>query len=270
MSARLGEVREPTHAALTKVVADAARLATAVLVAAVSASAALGSTAFAQEASRRREGARPIGEWSDEPVFNPSPEHFTIELRGGAYRPELGPSFAASFGGDLGPLIAIELDYHLVRVPYVGPLQIGARVGWVEWNGAATSSSGTSNVGGTGLSLVPITVLASLRIDALAHYLDFPLVLTPKLGLDFGYFQTGTSGFTQAEGWSVGLDWGAQLALQLDFLDRRSARRLDEEWGLNHAEIFFEIFGSTMGSFSSRQLPLGSPLTWTAGLGFTF
>jgi hypothetical protein len=230
---------------------------------------AMASTVSAQE-TRRTEGARPIGEWSDEPVFVPSPENFTLELRAGTYRPDLGPSFAASFGGDLGPLLAVELDYHLFRIPYVGPFAVGARIGWVEWNGAASSTGGTANVGGTGMSLVPITVLAALRIDGLARHVSLPLVLTPKLGLDFGYFQTGTSGFTQAEGWTVGLSWGAQVALELDFLEPRAARRLDEEWGINHSVVFFELFGSTMGSFSDRQLPLGSSLAWAAGLGFTF
>lgn len=210
-----------------------------------------------------------VGEWSTEPLFVPSPEYFTLELRAGTYRPDMGPAFERSFHGDLGPLLAVELDYHLVRIPYVGLLQIGARIGWVEWDGSARSTTAT-NVGKTGMSLVPLTVLASARIDALAYYLDFPLIFTPKIGLDFGYYQTGTSGITQAEGWSVGLSWGLQLALELDFLDRRSARRLDEEWGINHSEIFFELLGSTMGSFSDRQLPLGTGLTWAAGLGFTF
>lgn len=229
------------------------------------------ASASAQDVSQpARRGARPIGEWSDEPIFVPSPENFTVELRGGVYRPDLGPSFESAFGGDLGPLLAIELDYHLYRIPYIGPIQIGARVGWVEWNGAARTTSSATNVGNTGMSLVPLTVLASVRIDGLARHASFPLIFTPKIGLDFGYFQTGTSGVTQAEGWTIGLDWGAQVALELDFLDRRSARRLDEEWGLNHSEIFFELFGSTMGSFSDRQLPLGTAITWAAGLGFTF
>ncbi|GAB4214418.1 MAG: hypothetical protein OHK0013_39070 [Sandaracinaceae bacterium] len=228
----------------------------------------LSSSASAQEGDRRV-GTRPIGEWSDEPIFVPSPENFTLELRVGAYRPDLGAAFAESFGGDLGPLLAVELDYHLFRIPYVGPFAVGARIGWVEWNGAASTSSG-ANVGGTGMSLVPVTVLAALRVDGLARHLSLPLVLTPKLGLDLGYFQTGTSGVTQADGWSVGLSWGAQVALELDFLEPRAARRLDEEWGINHSEVFFELFGSTMGSFSDRQLPLGSSLAWAAGLGFTF
>jgi hypothetical protein len=244
----------------------AARLAAAATVVALGTPASL---AAAQETAQR-EGARPIGEWSDEPIFMPSPENFTLELRVGAYRPDLGAAFSSTFGGDLGPLLAVELDYHLYRIPYIGPLQIGARIGWAEWNGAATTTGSTENVGGTGMSMVPMTVLASLRIDGLARNVSLPLILTPKLGLDFAYFQTGTSGFTQADGWSVGLSWGAQVALELDFLEMRAARRLDEEWGINHSELFFELFGSTMGSFSDRQLPLGTSLAWAAGLGFTF
>lgn len=230
----------------------------------------LASASARAQSSGEPSGARPLGEWSDEPIFVPSPEHFTLELRVGAYRPDLGAAFASSFGGDLGPLLAVELAYHLVPIPYVGPIVLGARVGWIEWNGAARTAEGSGNVGGTGMSLVPISALAGLRIDGIARHLSFPLVLTPKLGLDFGYFQTGTGGFTQAEGWSVGLLWGAQLALELDFLEPRSARQLDEEWGINHSMIFFEFFGSTMGSFSDRHLPLGTGLAWAAGLGLTF
>jgi len=229
-----------------------------------------GPTLAQETGSQQRPGARPLGEWSDEPIFVPSPENFTLELRAGAYQPDLGASFAESFGGDLGPLIAIELAYHVFQIPYIGPITIGARAGWVEWNGAATTSSGAANVGGTGLSLVPFAVLAGLRIDGLARHLHLPLILTPKFGLDAGYFQTGTSGYTQAEGWTVGLTWSAQAALELDFLEPRSARQLDEEWGINHSMIFFELFGSTMGMFSDRHLPLGSSLAWAAGLGFTF
>jgi len=215
-------------------------------------------------------GRSPIGEWSSEPEFVASPESFTLELRGGAYRPSLGGAFESSFGGDLGPLVAVEIDYHLLRIPYLGPLLIGARIGWVEWSGQARAADGNAGVGSTGMSLIPITALVGWRIDGLARHLHFPLIFTPKFGLDMGFYQTGTSGVTQQEGWSVGLSYGGQVALELDFLDVRSARRLDEEWGINHTEVFFELFGSTMGSFSDRQIPLGTGLAWAAGLGFNF
>ncbi|MCX7807655.1 MAG: MXAN_2562 family outer membrane beta-barrel protein, partial [Deltaproteobacteria bacterium] len=188
----------------------------------------------------------PIANWSDVPVFQPSSEGFTIELRMGAYRPELGESFRSSFGGDLGPMLALELDAHLFRIPYVGPFQGGGRVSWAEWTGPARSSASSNVSGNTGMSLLLFTALLSLRVDGMARHLGFPLVLTPKLGLDCGYFQTGTSGALQADGWSFGIAWGAQIAVELDFLERRAARRLDEEWGLNHSEVFFELYGSCL------------------------
>lgn len=206
-------------------------------------------------------------EWEGVPAFVPSPELFTLELRLGAYQANLGAS-AAAFRGDLGPLLELELDVHVFRVPYIGPLAIGGHLGWVEWTGPATAASGT-NVGETGLSVVPMGLVAVWRIDGLARELSIPFVVTPKIGLDFGYWQTGTTGTTDADGWSVGLRWAVQAALELDFLEPRAARRVDQEWGINHTVIFFEFFGSTMGTLGSG-LPVGSDLAWVAGLGITF
>lgn len=205
------------------------------------------------------------------PIYTPSPEGFTFELALGSYRPDLGAAFNNSFGGDLGPYLHAELDVHIVRIPYVGPLAVGGSFGWAEWDGPATAATGDgTNVGSTGLSLVNFNLLLVLRIDVLARRLDVPLVLTGKIGPDFGYWQTGAGGTTQADGWSIGLRWAAQAALELDFLEPRAARRLDDEWGINHSLIFFELFGSTMGQWSDDQLPMGTGLAWVAGLGFTF
>lgn len=205
-------------------------------------------------------------EWEGVPEFVASDERFTFELRLGAYQGNLGPA-AAAFNGDLGPLLELELDVHLVRIPYIGPLAIGGHFGWVEWTGPATASGG-SNVGDTGMSVLPMGLVAAWRIDGLARELSVPFVVTPKIGVDFGYWRTGTAGTSDAEGWSIGLRWAVQFALELDFLEPRAARRVDQEWGINHTVIFCELFGSTMGGGSF--LPVGSDLAWVAGLGLTF
>ncbi len=208
-------------------------------------------------------------EWSSMPEYTPSSENFTFELRLGTYQPDLGAASSA-FQGDLGPMLGLGLDIHAVRIPYIGPLAFGVAFAWGEWTGPASAVGSSVNVGATGLSLVPITGMLVLRIDVLARQLNVPFIITPKLGLDLGYWQTGTSSGTQADGWSVGVHWAAQIALELDFLDPRAARRLDNAWGINHSVLFFELYGSTMGSFSDRMLPVGTPITWAAGLGFTF
>lgn len=262
-SVALGEVPRPVSRRLVVLGA----LVTALVATAIAAT----PRASAQDAARE-EGSVVGSDYAVDPLFEPTPEQFTAELRMGAYRPDLGDAFQASFGGDLGPLLGAELDVHVWRIPYVGPIAVGASFGWAEWNGAATvvmGSAGT-NVGETGLSLVNFNLLLVLRADVLARSLDFPLILTGKVGPDFGYWQTGTAGRTDADGWSVGLRWAAQVALELDFLEPRAARRLDDEWGINHSEIFFELYGSTMGQWSSDMLPMGTGLAWVAGLGFTF
>lgn len=208
-------------------------------------------------------------EWSTTPQYHPSSENFTLEIRVGTYQPDLGASVAA-FNGDLGPMVGAELDVHAVRIPYFGVFAIGGAFGWAEWSGPATAVGSTAQVGNTGLSLLLMSVVAALRIDALAHYVNIPLILTPKIGIDGGYWQTGGAGGAAVSGFTVGLHWGAQIALELDFLDPRAAHRLDNAWGINHSELFIEIYGADIGPFSNHMLPLGTPITWCAGLGFTF
>jgi hypothetical protein len=226
-------------------------------------------TAEAQQRITRFDTPAYGTEWSTTPQYQPSSENWTVEIRVGTYQPEVG-SASGVFRGDLGPLVGAEIDYQAFRIPYLGPIQFGLAFGWGEWTGPATATGSTANVGDTGLSLVMFTGLASWRIDGLARNLNIPLVLTPKIGVDFGYWQTGVTGRTQADGWSIGLHWGAQVALELDFLDPRAAHRLDNAWGINHSEIFFEVYGAELGPFSSHMLPVGASITWAAGLGFTF
>lgn len=227
------------------------------------------SLASAQQDAAHEDGQLVGSTYAVDPLYVPSPEGFTFELRVGTYQPALGAAFDTTFRGDLGPMIGAELDVHVWRIPYVGPLAIGGSFGWAEWDGPARSTTG-ANAGSTGLSLVNFNALLVLRVDVLAREVDIPLVLTGKLGPDFGYWETGAGGSTQATGWSIGLRWAAQIALELDFLEPRAARRLDDEWGINHSHIFFELFGSTMGQWSDAQLPMGTDLAWAAGLGLTF
>ena len=228
------------------------------------------SLASAQEDAALEDGGIVGSTYAVDPIYVPSPEAFTLELRVGTYEPALGDAFARTFRGDLGPMIGAELDVHVWRIPYIGPLAIGGSFGWAEWDGPAPAMGTGTNAGSTGLSLVNFNLLLVLRVDVLARELDVPLVLSGKIGPDFGYWETGAGGATQATGWSVGLGGAAKAGRELDFLAPRGGRRLDDEWGINHSYIFFELFGSTMGQWSDSMLPVGTDLAWAAGLGFTF
>ncbi len=210
-----------------------------------------------------------VDEWTAVEEFHPSAEHFGLELRVGSYTPlNLGTTWTDAFGGDLGPMLGAELDYYPVRIRYLGMIGGGAGIGWSEWSGTAPAIPPSLQGEPESFMTMPIYIVAVLRFDTLARELGFPLVITPKVGLDIVYWTTGTAAMSQ-NGWSVGPRFAGKVSLELDFLEPRAARQLDEEWGVNHSEVFFEPWYSMAGSLIGSQLNV-SGWGWVAGLGFTF
>ncbi|MFW5921461.1 MAG: MXAN_2562 family outer membrane beta-barrel protein, partial [Polyangiales bacterium] len=201
-----------------------------------------------------------------------SPEYVVWELfRLGPYTPK-EPSEFDGFSGDRGPMLTTEVDFIIWRIPYVGPIAAGARFGWARYKGPAVDASGMNTGEKTKLNIFPFSALAVLRIDVLARELDVPILLTGKVGLDVIPWKSKTGGSSVDpfgdDAVSLGLVWGGQVALELDFLEPRAARRLDEDWGINHSFLFFELFGSTAGAASGDTLDLSEKLTFAMGLGF--
>jgi hypothetical protein len=204
-------------------------------------------------------------------------------LRIGPYEPAARSSAESFNDGDDGPLLTTELHYYLYRIPYVGPIAAGARVGWARYGGTARDTMGNPTGESTRLTIFPMTPLAALRIDVLAQEFNVPLVFVGKIGFDIVPWRIERGGQKVGNAVSLGVNWSAQVALELDFLEPRAARRLDEEWGINHAYLFFEIFGSNAGQqgadppdvclgggadASSCTLDVGDGFSFAAGLGF--
>ena len=215
-------------------------------------------------------------DWTAPPTYSASPEHFGLELRLGVYHPEgLGPAFSSPeyFGGDFGPMLSFELHYFPWRIPYIGLVGAGGGLGWSQWD---TPSPGSTPTGGETqetdrnvFEIITVRPFLLLRFDTLARELNFPIVITPKIGLDVAHWLTSAGGSSEADGWSIGPRFAGKVSLELDFLEPRAARQLDEEWGINHSEIFFELYYSMAGELVGGQLPM-SGWGWAAGLGFTF
>src|SRR5690606_26505152 len=161
-----------------------------------------------------------------------------------------------------------EVHYFPVRIPYLGLIGGGGGLGWSQWEGTAPAAGGGQGEN-TSFEIVPIHVDLVWRFDTLAREVDVPIVITPKVGLDVVYWATGTGGVGEADGWSIGPRFAGKVSLELDFLEPRAARQLDEEWGVNHSELFFEAWYSMAGDLIDSQLPV-SGWGWVAGLGFTF
>lgn len=202
----------------------------------------------------------------DSRAYESSPERVGLEFRIGTYRPEIGDSFRDFYGSDKGPLIGGEIDVWAYRIPYVGPIGIGLGFGWARYTGRACARMGDTCVPTderTRFTLFPLSALLVLRIDVLAREVHVPLVISPKIGLGYTRFRSESGGSTDGRGGSFGLHWGVQFALELDGFEPRAARALDDQWGINHSYVFFELYGSQANS----GLNVGSDLAWVAGLG---
>lgn len=193
-----------------------------------------------------------------------SPQWLAFELRIGPYTPNTGAAFDDTFDDDVGPLLATELDVLFLKIKNVMSAGIGAGIGWTRYTADARVAGGAQSGEETDLFLVPIQALAVVRIEALPRLIDFPLVLAGKLGADFIPWGSSTGDRSDGGGVSIGLRWAVQAGLELDFFEPRAARALDEQWGINHTFVAFELFGSQADS----SIPLGTDLAWTIALGF--
>jgi hypothetical protein len=193
-----------------------------------------------------------------------SAEHNVLELRIGPWQPEDNTSFDRIFGDDDGLLLGLELDVIAFRIDNILYLNGAGAIGWANYKGRAFDEAGNRATEESELELIPLSLLAVARLDAFARLLEVPFILTGKVGYSWVHWDTETGGAESASGWSLGITYAAQLALDLDSLDRAAARVLDEEWGINHTFLFFEFHGF---SPNDESHPVGD-LSWAMGLGF--
>lgn len=196
-----------------------------------------------------------------------SPERFIIELRGGPYRPDMGsdPSFRTFFSDDSGPLLGLELDAIALRIDDALYVTGGGSIGLTRYSGNAIGPSGRVSEDTT-FSILPLTALATLRIDALPRMLGVPFIFAGKVGWQWARWSTSTGTRDDASGWSLGLFYAGQLALDLDTFEPAAARVMDEEWSINHSYVLFEVYHFAP---TRRSLPIGDT-QWLLGLGFVF
>ena len=199
-----------------------------------------------------------------------SPEGYLLSFGVGAYRPDPGfQEFDLVYPGDNGPLLLVEFDFYLYRIPFIGPIGLGFAGGWAGYKGAACETASlpacVPSTQQAKFSIFPFNVMAVLRIDALARETPVPFVFTGKVGFNSVFFNEDV-GSGKSSGRSHGIGWAAQFALELNFINERRANALDEDWGINSSFFFFEFAGSD----ANNRAPVGDKFYFTGGVGLTF
>jgi hypothetical protein len=192
-----------------------------------------------------------------------SSEDIALELRIGPYQPQLDVINRA-ISDDDGLLLGLELDVIAFRLKDILYLSGGGIVSWANYKGRAIDMDDVPASEETELEIFPLSLLAVARLDVLPRKLGIPFILTGKVGYTWMHWSTETGGSDRASGWSLGLQYAAQLGLDLDSFDKAAARVLDEEWSINHSYLFLELHGFEP---TSDSLDLGD-VSWVAGLGF--
>ncbi len=186
-----------------------------------------------------------------------SPMWWALELKMGPYRPGSSRATRAAFGNDKGWMLSVELDVTVWHIPKVGQLNVGAGFGWANYDAKARDDSGSLTSESTELTLFPLSAMAVLRVDALARETVIPLTFAGKLGYELVRWDATTGTRTDADGLNHGFRWGVQAAFELDFFERQAARRMDEEWGVNHTFLLFEYYQSLTDGTGDNTFQFG-------------
>jgi hypothetical protein len=241
------------------------------------------------------QGIDDLGTYGFDPAHAESPQNMAVELRVGRYYPGIDDEFAGdathlepgsseefagpatpfqkSFGKKMRWIVGFELDWQVLRIPYVGTLGPGVGLGYTTMSGKVFLDDGKLADETTKLSILPAYLVAVLRIDTLTRYTPVPLAFYGKAGLSGAYWWTRDDrGVTHAEDGSRGdgTSYGYHVALggmlQLDVFDRGRARDMDSTLGINHSYLFAEWYKSSLNGFNSgSQMQVGSS-SWTAGI----
>ena len=210
-----------------------------------------------------------------------SPQRFAFELTFGPYRPDIDSEFNGArtpykdyFGSGQNLLTRIELDYQFWH--RYGSIAAGLGIGYFSVTGTAPVANmpGTASGDQSQLKVVPVSLSAVYRFDYFLQERGFPLVPFGKLGLDWAYWQNTDGNGNIADAGSGGTGRGGTLgwhvaggvALVLDFLDPDASHDFDQDLGVNHTALTFEVYYANIsGLGEANRLHVGDT-NWTLGL----
>jgi len=234
-----------------------------------------------------------------------SPQHFALELRFGPYYPQVDSEFAGGAtpyqtvfkdnpnkaaangtGTATGTqfYVGVEFDYLPLRIPYLGVF--GPGIGWGLVNASAPAlikqgeQKGQLSGETTTLTVMPMYLAAVLRADELMRRTGVPLVPYAKFGVGMApwkvsggagvvkYVDPATKQTILASDTTFGLHLALGGMFALNFIDLKSATRLDETVGINHVYLYGEWMDAMLNGIGSRPALRVGASTFVGGLAF--
>jgi len=235
-------------------------------------------------ASAQAQGVDEFGSYGRTMGRGESPQIGMLEARFGAYNPRVdksvpnGTPYKDTFGTANRYMVGFEGDWQVLRIPHLGSLGPGLGWGYTRASGYARLTADLDKISNeqTSLTIMPIYLVAVLRVDVLAREFGIPIVPYAKLGLGTALWWSSDGGETAYAGnvKGSGLSYGPQYALGgmflLDILDKQTARDADVSLGINNSYLFGEWYGSELDAFGSNKRLNAGANTWVVGLAIEF
>ncbi len=255
-----------------------------------------------QEALERQSNVK-LGDRRKDKFGRPgSPQRFSVDIKLGPYLPNVdrnydGPGFgpyATLFGETDGegvvngepknavmPVIGFDWQFFYVG----GPLALGTQVAFfrdkaraILTNPAPDDETTRSQADDVTFTMLPVSGLLSYRFELLADRFKVPLVPYAEAGATYAMWWTrdGLRKISRdADGdRGIGGVWGftlnAGMMLRLDFIERGTAKKLDQTTGINHTYLFGEFSFSQLDNFGIGNAISVGDATWFAGLAVEF
>ena len=209
---------------------------------------------------------------------NRSPQTVAFEVRFGPYRPHVDDDLSATpyqdtFGNSTRWHGGFELDWQVLRIPELLSLGPGFSAAYTHSSGKAPLASGNGlSAQDTTLGIMPLNLMAVLRLDAIAEHTLIPVAPYAKLGLGYALWWSSIGERASrvngdvGRGSSYGFAWALGMVVRLDPLDPASAASADSSLGINHSGLFVEWFNSNLNGFGSSSVMQVGTSTWVAGL----
>ena len=204
---------------------------------------------------------------------------WAFEGRIGPYFPDvddglIGTPFVDHHGSDSNLMFGAELDWQAYRIPSVGTLGPGIGFGYTSYEGERfLPGTDTTSAETTDFNLLPLYLVAVLRVDVVARNTPIPIV--PYIKAGFGYaFWWSTAGDnldrTSSGDELKGTTYGTQLALGgmllLDLFDRGASKQLAVSNDIHNSYLFVEWYNAQLDGFGRDDNINLSTNTWFAGL----
>lgn len=208
----------------------------------------------------------------------------SIELRVNRYRPDVDSEFNGAakpyedaFGSGKRGMFRLEVTRSLLKT--YGTFDVGVGVGYFEdqgWGRLPADNSVTADR--TTFRIIPTSISATYRLDVLPNGFAMPIMPYVRASLErYNWWTSGGAGGTsenggfKGRGATHGYSFSAGVALLLDLFDRSLARDMDNNTGINHTYLFFDVTKSRIDDFgSSKSLDLSNTGTFALGGGLMF